>query len=186
MKITYIFILLALSGIAWGQWAAAARNFYQPILLSFGAAFSFMASDKVETDSFKWNDWITNMFSKKLIQPRDGVLMTEEPWAERFKNDRLSKRPLKQKDLDRWESEAKCPNQSKEDLVKEITEKMEAGSQSEDYKKMVLEDIDKLDKDQLERMKKNLESIGDFKVISMGRDDIEDYISNSNFQNFNF
>ena len=51
---------------------------------------------------------------------------------------------------------------------------------------MVLEDIDKLDKEQLERMKKNLIDMGDFKDISMGRDDIEAHIFNANFQNVNF
>ena len=72
MKITGIFVLFVLSEIAKGQLAAAARNFYQPILLSFGAAFSFIASDKAEADSYKWNEWMTNKFSK-----RDGVVLNE-------------------------------------------------------------------------------------------------------------
>ena len=65
MKITSIFVLLALSEIALGQLIAAARGLYQPILLSFGAAISFFANDKVndkvEKDSFSWKDWEKNI-----------------------------------------------------------------------------------------------------------------------------
>ena len=78
MKIAFIFVLFALSAIAQGQWAAAARGIYQPILLSFGAAFSFMASDKVDADSSRWSEWITNNFSKKETQPREGVVLNED------------------------------------------------------------------------------------------------------------
>ena len=60
-----MFVLYALSEITQGQWAAAARNLYQPILLSFGAAFSFVANDKVMEDSFRWNEWMINRFSTK-------------------------------------------------------------------------------------------------------------------------
>ena len=67
MKITSILVLFTLSAFACGQFAVAARNIYQPILLSFGAAISFIASDKVEADSFGWNEWMVNQFSKKLI-----------------------------------------------------------------------------------------------------------------------
>ena len=76
MKVTTIFVLFALSElseIAQGQLVAAARNFYQPILLSFGAALSLISSDQVEGDSFRWNEWITSKFSK-----RDGVVLYED------------------------------------------------------------------------------------------------------------
>ena len=64
MKISGIIVLFAISTIAEGQWAAAARGFYQPMIMSFGTAFAFM-NDKVETDGFRWNDWMGNKFSKK-------------------------------------------------------------------------------------------------------------------------
>ena len=64
MKISGILILFALSAIVEGQWAAAARGFYQPLILSFGAAFAFM-NDKVESDGFIWNEWIGDKSSKK-------------------------------------------------------------------------------------------------------------------------
>ena len=63
LKITTILVLFLLSAIAYGQWAAAARNLYQPVLLSFGAAFSFISSENTEADSFKWSEWMANKFS---------------------------------------------------------------------------------------------------------------------------
>ena len=59
MKITSILVLFALLEIAKGQLIAAARGLYQPILLSFGAAASFFASDKVDTDgdNWSWKNW---------------------------------------------------------------------------------------------------------------------------------
>ena len=64
MKIRGIFVLFALSTIVKGQWAAAARGFYQPIIMSFGTVFAFM-NEKVETDGFRWNDWMSDKFNKK-------------------------------------------------------------------------------------------------------------------------
>ena len=85
MKITAIFVLFTLSAIAQGQWVAAARNFYQPVILSVGAAFSFMASDRFETDSSsRWSEWITNNISKeetketKETQPKDPLISNED------------------------------------------------------------------------------------------------------------
>ena len=65
MKITTILVLFALSAIAQGQLAGAARGLLEPIVLTLGAAFTFMASDKVDADSSKWSEWMTNTFSKK-------------------------------------------------------------------------------------------------------------------------
>ena len=65
MKIESIFVLFALSAIAEGQFAAAARGLYQPVLLSVGAAFAFF-SDKSKEDDQKWNPWMGNKFSKKV------------------------------------------------------------------------------------------------------------------------
>ena len=62
------------------MWAAAARNLYQPVLLTAGAAFSFFASDKVETDSFSWNEWATSKFSKS-----DGAILNEAKGKEETK-----------------------------------------------------------------------------------------------------
>ena len=64
MKIRGIFVLFAISAFVEGQWAAAARGFYQPMILSFGAAFAFF-NDNVETDGFIWNEWMSDKFSKK-------------------------------------------------------------------------------------------------------------------------
>ena len=64
MQISGIFVLFALSAIVKGQWAAAARGFYQPMILSFGSAFAFM-NGKVETDGFRWNEWMAEKFNKK-------------------------------------------------------------------------------------------------------------------------
>ena len=53
-----VFLLFALSAIVEGQWVAAARELYQPIILSIGAAYTFIASNKAEDDSFKWSKWM--------------------------------------------------------------------------------------------------------------------------------
>ena len=65
MKIESIFVLFALSAIAEGQFAAAARGLYQPVILSVGAAFAFF-SDKSEVDGQKWHEYAGNKFSKKI------------------------------------------------------------------------------------------------------------------------
>ena len=46
MKISSIFVLFVLSSIAYGQLIAAARQFYQPIILSFGVAFAAIKGGK--------------------------------------------------------------------------------------------------------------------------------------------
>ena len=75
MKIITIFVLIAMSEIAKGQWAAAARNLYQPILLSFGATFSLFVSDnKYETNGFGWGEWISKKYSE-----REGGGLKEAP-----------------------------------------------------------------------------------------------------------
>ena len=59
MKISDIFVLLALSAIAEAQWAVAARGLYQPVILSIGAIFTAINSmsksenevDFVDSDS---------------------------------------------------------------------------------------------------------------------------------------
>ena len=76
--ILVLFTLSALSTIAQGNMLAAARNLYQPVLLSFGAAFSFMASDKVDADSSRWSEWMANTFSKSETQLRQTVFLNED------------------------------------------------------------------------------------------------------------
>ena len=126
MKITDIFVVLfALSAIAQGQWAAAARNFYQPILLSFGAAYSFISSDKVEADSFRWNEWVTAKFSKK------------DEGYEKYKK---AIREANAGKID--ESWKRRPDQSIEDFTKEIKEKVAKSSETEDHKKDIYEKVD--------------------------------------------
>ena len=64
MKILDIVVLLALSAIAEGQWAAAARGIYQPIVLSVGTVFAAM-NIKSQDDSFSWQRFVANFESKE-------------------------------------------------------------------------------------------------------------------------
>ena len=59
-----VFIIFALSAIVEGQWVAAARELYQPIILSVGAAYTFIASNKAEDDGFKWSEWMNDKLDK--------------------------------------------------------------------------------------------------------------------------
>ena len=44
---------------------AVAQRLYQPIILSLGAAFSFLANESIEVDGFRWNEWVTDKFVMK-------------------------------------------------------------------------------------------------------------------------
>ena len=56
MKVSDIVVLLALSAIAEAQWAAAARNLYQPIILSLGAVFTtFQSKENSEGVNEGWD-----------------------------------------------------------------------------------------------------------------------------------
>ena len=109
MKITSIFVLFALSAlseIAQGQLVAVARNFYQPILLSFGAAVSFISSDKVEADSFSWNEWVTSKLRKSegVVKSVAGSVTKED--KENQKSEEISDEELaeKKKYWDSWKT----------------------------------------------------------------------------------
>ena len=61
--ILVIFALFALSAIVEGQWAAAARGLYQPVILSIGAvftAFNVKKKTKIigEDINDDWEDWM--------------------------------------------------------------------------------------------------------------------------------
>ena len=62
MQISGILVLFALSAIAEAQWAAAARNLYQPVILSVGTAFAFM-NGKVNTDGLTVGGWMADKFT---------------------------------------------------------------------------------------------------------------------------
>ena len=106
MKITALLIIFALSEIAQGQWAAAARNLYQPVLLSFGAAVSFISSDKVEADSFSWNEWVTSKLRKSegVVKSVAGSVTKED--KENQKSEEISDEELaeKKKYWDSWKT----------------------------------------------------------------------------------
>ena len=132
-------VIFALCEITSGQWAVAARNLYQPILLSVGTVFSFIASDKVEIDGLRWNDWMISKFSKtETTKPGDGVDLKEE-----------------KEELSPYDK-----------LVKESMEKKEKGKSGKvnDYKdqymKIVEEKLKKLDFDQLSKLHKDLKDDG--------------------------
>ena len=57
MKIITMFVLFAMIEIAQGQLAAAARNLYQPIILSFGTVFAFF-DKKFDYDKIDVDEWI--------------------------------------------------------------------------------------------------------------------------------
>ena len=62
--ISGILVLFTLSAIAQAQLFAAARGLYQPIILSLGAAYSFIASNNFEEDGFGLTERIKAMCNK--------------------------------------------------------------------------------------------------------------------------
>ena len=76
--ILHIFVLFALTSIAKGQLAAAARGLYQPIILSVGAAIAYI-NDKVETDGHRWNQWTVSKFTKKETIAKENNELPENP-----------------------------------------------------------------------------------------------------------
>ena len=58
MKISFILVLFTLSTIAKGQWAAAARELYKPIILSAGTIFAATKSkENIDPSDKNSNEW---------------------------------------------------------------------------------------------------------------------------------
>ena len=73
MQISVIFVLFALSSIAEGQLAAAARGLLTDIIVSVGTIFTVMniqdSSDKLDRKS--WNEWRKEKFGPYIDIPED-------------------------------------------------------------------------------------------------------------------
>ena len=81
--ISKVFLVLSLSAIVKGQWAAAARELYQPIILSLGAAYTFLTSIKGVEDEFdiiSASEWINEklQYGKKLEWKGKSIVKPEE------------------------------------------------------------------------------------------------------------
>ena len=67
MKVLSILIIFALSAIAYGQFAAAARGLYQPVILSIGTVLTAMNSvSSDDGDSRSMKELLTDTFGHVL------------------------------------------------------------------------------------------------------------------------
>ena len=166
MKITIILVFFAMSAIAQGQLAGAARGLLEPILLTFGAAFTFIASDKIETDSFSWNEWVTRKFSKS-----DGVVLFDDSVMTKIKDEETMTKEEKEKE--ERDVYIKETDQYKEDSKKLFEELAGNKVLTPEYLKKRYGNRDKLDKELMKKYNKEIKEMGKVFGISMVHDDME-------------
>ena len=104
MQISGILVLFALSAIVEAQWVAAARNLYQPVILSVGAAFAFM-NDKANTDGFSVSSWMADKFSFSETKVEPERRPTDAMQDTKYKGKRISNEEYSKQEWKKHEEE---------------------------------------------------------------------------------
>ena len=114
-----IFVLFAMSAIAEGMWAAAARGLYQPILLSVGTVFAAFNSKSSGDYLGSMVDKFINKSTKSTTQTKDEI---DEYGEKQAKADKALK-AANEKPLNAFEKAKKLEEIMKlhpEDIEKEL------------------------------------------------------------------
>ena len=174
MKIFGIFVLFELNSIIAGAfWAGAARNIYQPVILSLGTIFAAISLDKKPIQDIAHYNW--NEEVKKLLK--------NKPW-EKYETEN-------EKNEENKENEESKENEENEENQKlDLKDKDNKKIEFDDDKLSSMREYDAFEAKMhraFEEHKKWRKSHNKFREpISMIQDDIEAYIIKPTFNDVNF